>query len=129
MFKFVTFCANRLFPMIGYSTVLTNGLLPNREMVGHDGAPRRSHCALEKVTVCTALIGENSSRFTNYNKWLSRAPWDGESTDAAGEGDDGVAVAVEGPLGVPGRVRAQSLEDAGVDGHRSRGLLVNNSHN
>ena len=72
---------------------------------------------------------KTQKRFTNYNKWLSRAPWDGESTDAAGEGDDGVAVAVEGPLGVPGRVRAQTLEDAGVDGHRSRGLLVNNSHN
>ena len=34
-----------------------------------------------------------------------------------------MAVAVDGPLRVAGGVRAQSLEDARVDGHRRRGLL------
>ena len=53
-------------------------------------------------------------------------PWDGESIDAAGEGDDGVTIAIERPLSVARGVGAQALVDPRVDGHRSRGLLVRN---
>ena len=60
---------------------------------------------------------------TTSNYFNFRAPWDGESSAAAGERDDGVAVAVDGPLRVAGGVRAQSLEDARVHGQRRRGLL------
>ena len=89
---------------------------------------------------CTADSQTDAGRHQLYNNngslvlfssaclWLSRAPWDGESTDAAGEGDDRVAVAVERSIRVPGRVRTQALEDAGVEGHRGRGLLVCDSY-
>ena len=100
-------------------------------MVGHDGAPIKVTTALsKKLKSFEALIRKNSKEVC---LWLSRgahctAPWDGESTAAAGERDDRVAVAVERPLGVPRRVGAQTLEDPRVDGHRSRGLLVINSY-